>query len=205
MASVRITGELANGVESRINSEFFKQYEQIRSTLSETFGDRVYAYALRKELKFINALPDSFFKQASNYTALLQHFELPDLKTDLKLTTILSIPYNIANDYSTRMICDNSQLYVEFKTMNDKLIALSKEQNSVRSAIVDGIKSFSTLKKFLSIMPEAEMFIPENALRTHYETTPKKPVAPKLSNENKGLTHEQRVTLAKTKMAGLIQ
>lgn len=203
MSSVRITGELVRHVENQINSKFYSQNRMIRDTLAKDFGDRVYAYGLRKELKIIATLPAGFFAQTDKCSALLQHFEWPDLKIDITLTTPKAIPYDIHTTYSTQLTCNNSSLYAEYKIMNDKLLALNEEQNSVRKAITDAIKNFTTLKKFLSVMPEAEMFIPQSALNTHYQTTPKKQIVPKVPNEHLSLTQKQRVTLAKAKMSGI--
>lgn len=201
MASVRITGDLIRGVEQQINAKFYKQSELVKNTLSKTFGDRVYAHTLRKELKAMELLPNEFFAQSNFFSAVLQHFENPDIKANLNLTTSKSIPFNVQNSYSTHLECTNSQLYDEYRIMNDKLNALNSKQNSVRNTIVDGIKHFTTLRKFLSIMPEAEMFIPQRTLDTHYANTPKKEKAP-VENVAEGLTPEQRVTLAHAKMMG---
>ena len=202
MATVRLTREIRSSIENRINSKFHGQTDIMQNTLSKTFGDRAYAYALRKTRKDMDKLPANYFPQAKNIRTVLQHFELPDIEAVLQFTTPKSIPYTMYQDYRTSLICDNSQLYDEYKIIHDKIQIVEAEQLNVRTAIINSLQNFTTLKKFLAVMPEAEMFIPDRYLTIHHKSNPKKPPADKLPNKSEGLTHEQRIIMAKAKMLG---
>jgi hypothetical protein len=202
MATVRMTQMLRDRIDSRIRTKFDDQETMLRETLSPTFGDRVYEYSLRKYIEAMKSLPESFFPRATMINTTLKHYELPNLLANLRLTTERAIPFTVNKVYSETLICENSALYDEYNAMYQKVINVKKEQQNVRDAIRKALTQSSTLKRFLTIMPEAEMFVPSDELQKHYAAAAK-PIPKPIVKQPEGLSKEQRVTLAKIKMSGL--
>jgi len=200
MSSVRLTQDLQSRILRKAAAGFNTPLQAAQGTLSPTFGDRCYAYVLRKYLKLMEQLPKDFFEQETRSCFTLSNFEGKSEQVHLDFTVERPMPKRYTA-YRDVMKVDQSSLYDEYMLTEEKVKAVNAEKSNVEKLIKSGFNNATTLKKLLEMIPEIEMFIPESELRTHYEkVTPRGRT--RIERIKVEANQDQKIAMAKLKMMG---
>lgn len=199
MASVRLSQALKDSIIGNIKKSFDKPIKDARERLASDFSDRVYKFLYRHELKHMQELPEDFFEQVTNLRVDLKNYDGQSIDKTLEFITRKPKAYK-HDSWRSRPIIQNAALYNEQKIVDDAVKLIRDERDSLVKTVKLSFNRISTLKRLLEMMPELEMFIPQPALTTHYaKSEPRKHT----KVEDISMTDEQRVAIAKIKMANL--
>lgn len=200
MASVRITQTIRDNIKAKVNKAFESQMNLATESLSQDFGDRVYAYCFRKELQNMQALPDSFFVQDDDLPVNFKHFDYPTITKSVSLTQKRILPFYTDGWRTSRYTdCNNSRLYDELKLQQDKIEFVKNERSGVLNVVENATQSCSTLKRLLEAMPEIQSFIPEELMREHHRVPD--PISRKKAEKHTiNVSQENKIAIAKTRM-----
>ena len=188
MASVRITQSLQSIIEERIYSKFNKLYENQRKPLSDTFGDRVYAYIFRKDLQHMNALPENYMNASKSFYVKIKDHQNNSIEREIELTQERRVPVKGGSYYSPFEMTHQA-FYDELFEYVHSAKEIIDERDMVLDAYKNVVNNCTTLKKLLKMMPEIEMFIPKEVMQKHYKKETPRPrkqniVEPEKTDEN---------------------
>ena len=201
MATVRLTDKLKENIRRKVNAAFKPQHKEPEETLDIHFADRIYNYFFRKEIKIMDQLPDNYFATNSSfYIVLSSPMYDGTISTRCSSITQRKIPHCYINYNEGRFEIEHAAFYDELSKVREATKTIDTEQATVMGILNEGLDSCTTLKKFLQTMPEMEMFIPDDALRTHYERTePRKRAAREEINIE--VSDDAKLAMAKIKMS----